>query len=157
MVYETIALPLSYVGTKPEGSSGGSVPWRLPVVMVVSLVHVLKLELFVGHVHVGEPWMMVLVLVGGREVGPLIPFTRLAVMGNVRVPVYMGQLQVLVVREFLGPTLLSLRLIAGFGSAGMAHLVEGALYAVGFLHCACLRTLVGCDAASPPHPGPATR
>jgi hypothetical protein len=127
------------------------------MVMVVSLMHVLKLELFVGYVHVGEPWMMVFVLVGGREVGPLIPFTRLAVMGNVRMPVYMGQLQMLVVRELLGPPFLSLRLIAGFGSAGMAHLVEGALYAMGFLHCAYLRTLlVGCDAASPPHPGPAT-
>ena len=52
--------------------------------------------------------MTVLVLVGGGQVGPVVPLSRLAVVDDMRVPMRVGYRLVLVVRKLMSPAFVRL-------------------------------------------------
>jgi hypothetical protein len=54
------------------------VAWRILVVVAMGLVYVLQLKLSMGNMHVDQPRM--LVLVGRRQVGPLVSLAGLAIV-----------------------------------------------------------------------------
>src|SRR5438552_608210 len=110
------------------------------MVVPMGLVHVLQLELSMGNMHVHQPWMMVLVLVGRGQVGPLVTLPGFAVMDDMRMPVGMGYGVVFMARKLMASAFLRLRLPCRLRPAGLAELVEDRLDSMVVLHGADLRT-----------------
>jgi hypothetical protein len=86
----------------------------------MGLVYVLQLKLSMGNMHVHQPWMMVLVLVGRRQVGPLISLPRLAVVDDMRMPMGMSYGVMFMAGKLMASALLSLRLAGSLRAAGLA-------------------------------------
>jgi hypothetical protein len=78
------------------------------LVVVMRLVHVLEAKLTVGRVQMRERVMVMRVLVCGRQMAPLVALPGETVMGHVRVPMGMVHRLVMMGRELVPFTLLSL-------------------------------------------------